>query len=316
MSSILVLGPGAIGGTLAALLAEQGHTVELRGRSAPLASVRLEGGGYGQPRDVALGMVRGQPDLVLTATKTQDLEAALQQHRAHIGDAPVVALQNGLAQDEIVARLTPRWAGAVTALDAQMLKPGVVDCARAGTLLLGGPEAARVEPILSGAVATERADDLRGARWTKLLVNLGNVVPALTGLSFQEAARHKGLATAHVRMLREGVRVARAEGVTLRPIPWTDPKLMRAVALVPDVMARAFYRMRVKRVLGDVPGYGSTWQSLQRGGSLETEWLNGEIVWRGARRGMPTPVNEAACSLVAKRDRLSPAEAARALGVA
>jgi 2-dehydropantoate 2-reductase len=37
---------------------------------------------------------------------------------------------------------------------------------------------------------------------------------------------------------------------------------------------------------------GSTWQSLQRGtGSVEADFLNGEIVALGRRYGVPTPVN-------------------------
>jgi 2-dehydropantoate 2-reductase len=45
-----------------------------------------------------------------------------------------------------------------------------------------------------------------------------------------------------------------------------------------------------------VPGFeerlgGSTWQSLARGGSLETDYLNGEIALLGALHGVPTPVN-------------------------
>ena len=35
----------------------------------------------------------------------------------------------------------------------------------------------------------------------------------------------------------------------------------------------------------------STWQSLQRGRTLETDYLNGEIVLLGRLHGVPTPVN-------------------------
>lgn len=313
MARVLIIGPGAIGGTLAALLADAGHAVELRGRSAPLAGVRIEGGGYGPARDVALTTLRERPDLVVLATKTQDLDDALRQHAAHVGDAPLLALQNGLAQDDIVARHTARWAGAVTALDAHLVHPGVVQVANPGTLVLGGPGADEAEAILRTAVATQRTRDLRGARWTKLLVNLGNVVPAITGLPFQQTSRHPGLARAHVALIREGLAVARAEGVALQPIPWTSPGLMKLVSRVPMALARRVYAMRVKRVLGETPAYGSTWQSMARGGSLETEWLNGEVVRRGAKHGVATPVNDAACALVGKRERLGPDEAAALL---
>jgi 2-dehydropantoate 2-reductase len=45
-----------------------------------------------------------------------------------------------------------------------------------------------------------------------------------------------------------------------------------------------------------VPGFeqrlgGSTWQSMSRGGSLETDYLNGEIALLGALHGVPTPYN-------------------------
>jgi 2-dehydropantoate 2-reductase len=49
--------------------------------------------------------------------------------------------------------------------------------------------------------------------------------------------------------------------------------------------------------MGQIEGHprtgGSTWQSLERGlGSVETDYLNGEIVLLGRRLGIPTPVNE------------------------
>ena len=37
---------------------------------------------------------------------------------------------------------------------------------------------------------------------------------------------------------------------------------------------------------------GSTWQSVARGqGTVETDWLNGEIVRLGRLQGVPTPAN-------------------------
>jgi 2-dehydropantoate 2-reductase len=41
-------------------------------------------------------------------------------------------------------------------------------------------------------------------------------------------------------------------------------------------------------------GGGSTWQSIERGlPSVETDYLNGEIVRLGRLHGVPTPVNAA-----------------------
>ena len=38
---------------------------------------------------------------------------------------------------------------------------------------------------------------------------------------------------------------------------------------------------------------GSSWQSLERGtGAIETDYLNGEIVWLGRQHAVDTPANE------------------------
>ena len=49
--------------------------------------------------------------------------------------------------------------------------------------------------------------------------------------------------------------------------------------------------------IGEVPGRGrhggSSWQSLRRGtGTIESDYLNGEVVLLGRLHSVPTPVNE------------------------
>jgi 2-dehydropantoate 2-reductase len=53
---------------------------------------------------------------------------------------------------------------------------------------------------------------------------------------------------------------------------------------------------------------GSTWQSMTRGGSLETDYLNGEISLLGALHGVPTPVNRMlqAVAAAAAKERRAP----------
>ena len=322
MAKGLVVGAGAIGGLLGALLTEKGHDVVLLTRSKPLTRLRLEGGGYGPDREVEVrGATRAPegftPNLVVLGTKTQDLAAAIEQHRAALGAAPVVGLQNGLAQDEIIAGAlgADRAVSCVVALDSKFLGDGRIECARPGTLLLGppGPACDRAAAILRDAVKVETIANVRGARWTKLLINLQNVVPALTDLSYQEAAKHPGLARAIVRMVREARAVADAERVTLAPLPWTNPLLLRALSRMPEAIAVKLFARRVEMVLGKTPAYGSTWQSKERGQAWETEWLNGEVVRRGHALHVPTPVNARATALAAKGETLSPDECARAL---
>jgi 2-dehydropantoate 2-reductase len=108
-------------------------------------------------------------------------------------------------------------------------------------------------------------------KYRKLLMNLANAVEALCG----PAARGSALA---LEAQREGGAVLEGAGI--------------AVASAEEDRARRgdYLQMRTTST-GEWRG-GSSWQSLLRGtGSIEAEFLNGEIVLLGALHGMGTPVN-------------------------
>ena len=68
-------------------------------------------------------------------------------------------------------------------------------------------------------------------------------------------------------------------------------------------------RVRIVPVSGSPRVGGSSWQSLTRGtGSIEADFLNGEIVLLGRQHGVPTPVNEVLQRLAnqAARERRAP----------
>jgi 2-dehydropantoate 2-reductase len=51
--------------------------------------------------------------------------------------------------------------------------------------------------------------------------------------------------------------------------------------------------LQLRPVAGEPRAGGSTWQSLQRGSGVETDYLNGEITLLGRLHGVPTPTNAA-----------------------
>jgi 2-dehydropantoate 2-reductase len=90
-----------------------------------------------------------------------------------------------------------------------------------------------------------------------------------------------------------------------------------------EMAERVAGRVTPQRV-GDRPRPGgSSWQSLARGsGSIETDFLNGEVVLLGRLHGVPTPRNAALQRLAGRLARehrppgsLSPDELRRALGL-
>ena len=109
-------------------------------------------------------------------------------------------------------------------------------------------------------------------KYRKLLSNLGNAVDALCGT----AARGSGIAQ---RARREGVACLEAAGISF-------------VADDEEDAARLEREVHPRTIAGEERRGGSSWQSLERRlGTIETDYLNGEIVRLGQQHGVPTPVN-------------------------
>ena len=65
-----------------------------------------------------------------------------------------------------------------------------------------------------------------------------------------------------------------------------------AVASKEEDRARRADHLQMRNTESGQWSGGSSWQSLARGtGSIEAEFLNGEVVLLGALHGVPTPVN-------------------------
>lgn len=309
---VSILGAGAIGASLAALLARKGVDVTLVARGEMLKSLldrplKVTGaaGAFEAPLAVA-ERAHADADVHVVAVKTQDLATALRAIPA--GDALVVTMQNGVRAEEIASPIVgaSRVVGCVTSYDAEYREPGAVSVGRIGGLTLGRPKGPvddavlRVRDVLREAMPATATDNLAGARWTKLLVNLNNALPAATGLSIQEAYGDARVPRFAARLLKEGASVARAEGIALAPIPWANPRLVRLLSALPEGVAAPVLKRRVLSVLGAPPAFASTWQSLSRGKTTEIDWLNGEIVRLGRARRMSVAANAAVVRAVKK----------------
>jgi 2-dehydropantoate 2-reductase len=192
----------------------------------------------------------------------------------------------------------------VVALHAQYLVPGHVVLMQSEGLLIGRPDGRndevveRVRAVLGKALPTSVTSNIRGARWTKLIVNLNNVLPALCNASFKQVYAHRFLRRLAVLLMREGIAVAQRAGIRLEPIPGTSVPLMRLVATLPAALAGALAARKAAALETRWPLKGSTWQSVARGRPTEIEYLNGEIVRLGRALRVPTPGNELVLALL------------------
>ncbi|TDC85563.1 ketopantoate reductase family protein [Actinomadura sp. 7K507] len=288
----IVLGAGAIGGVVGARLFQHGHEVVLVARGAHLAAVRERGlrlespvetvtlpvPVVGHPRDISFRA----DDVVLLAVKGQHTVEAL-QGLLEGGPArlPVVCAQNGVANEPTTLRFFPDVYGLSVMLPAAFLEAGTVRAYSSpvtGVLDIGrwpagtGPLAEEIAAafLASGFVA-ETSDDIAAVKYGKLLSNLGNAIEAVCG-----PAARRGHLDALAR--QEAETCYRAAGIDY---------------VVEDTASRRLELVKPEPLpSGRRPG-ASSWQSLERGaGTIETDYLNGEIVMLGRLHGVPTPVNE------------------------
>ena len=288
----VILGAGAIGGVVGARLAQHGHDVLLIARGAHYEAIRDRGLRLESPDEtnqINIPVVAHPSDIswtgddvLLLATKTQDTEAALDSLGAAPRTVPVFCAQNGVANERMANERFDNVYGTFVWCPADYLTPGSVQvwCAPTSGILHVGRYPSGSDATADAVAAAfrdstfiaEAKQEVMRWKYRKLLSNLGNAVDALCGT----AARGSGIAQ---RARREGEACFEAAGISyVRDDEEDAKKLEREVQ---------------PRTIGGVERRGgSSWQSLERRlGTIETDYLNGEIVRIGRAHGIPTPVN-------------------------
>lgn len=323
-----IIGAGAVGGAIAAMLARAGHSVEVTARGAHLAAireggVRLEGawGDYTAWVD-AHETLTTTAEVIIVTTKAQDAAAAIEANLAVIDGAPVLVVQNGLDGLGIAeaAATGSDVVGGLAMFAASYLSPGVVTITAPGMTFIGGTRedhdvpARYIANLLREVMPVHVVQNFAGAQWTKLVVNQINAVPAITGLSAQQVIADRRLARIVAAGMRETVRVGLAEHIHFARLGALSHLRLRAFALVPSAIGAALPR-RMAQAMGATPNPGSTLQSIRRGQPSEIDYLSGVVVERGARNGVPTPVTAKLVELVHEVERtgafIPPDEVAR-----
>jgi 2-dehydropantoate 2-reductase len=247
-------------------------------------------------------------DVLFLGVKSQDTagllgQLAVVQVDGDASELPVFCAQNGVANEDAVLRHFARVYGVCVNVPATHLEPGVVEAPASpvsGILQIGRYPAGTddLAPVvaadlrLSGFLAEVRTDVMAWKR-AKLLSNLANALQVLCVGGYEwRAGNDAATGTVVSRIRAEASACFDAAGLTV-----TDAAQFRADA-------GAF---QMAPVNGRMRGGGSTWQSVERGlPSVETDYLNGEIVRLGRLHGVPTPVNaaiQAAMREITRRSR-------------
>jgi len=229
----------------------------------------------------------------VVAVKSQDTLTVMEALVASASPGVAVACaQNGVENERVAARFFAGVYGVVVLAPTGHLEPGVVEAYASpiagvldvGCFPAGIDDRASViaDAFHSSTFSARPIPDVMRWKYSKLLINLGNAAEALAGAD----ARTSDL-------------VARARGEAIACLDAAGI----GFALDDEQAAR-----RVDLHFGPLPGRprsgSSTFQSLERAtGTVETDYLNGEIVLLGRQLGIPTPVNALLQRLAAQAAR-------------
>ena len=291
----VILGAGAVGGTIGGRLAEAGYDVLLLARGEHAEVMRRDGLRLATPQrvihvDVPVFDRPGDlplrdGDVLVLTTKTQQTAALLDGLPRR--DLPIICAQNGVTNERIALRRFPNVYAMVVMLPAVHLEPGRVDAQGtpySGLLDLGrywhgidDVTGAVADALSASGFVSQSVERIMRWKYAKLLRNLGNALEALCGHDLDEDEL-KLVMELDARAKDEAISIYRAEG-----IDWASDE---------EWMQRRQKQVEWAPVEGRNRGGGSTWQSLARGApTLEGDYLNGEIVLLGRKHALPTPVN-------------------------
>jgi 2-dehydropantoate 2-reductase len=298
-----VVGCGAVGSLFAANLAQL-PDVEVWAYDLDRAHVhainagglRLSGAGevIGRLRATADPGSLPACDFGIVSTKSMHTESAIEATARAFADGCVCSVQNGVGNEEAIARHVERVIRGTTFPAGRIVEPGHVRWDVEGETTLGPFEPspapmAEIERLADACtragMPTEAVADARGPQWRKLIFNAAtNPIGALTGLTHGRVCEDQELRRLVSALVDEGKAVAAAQGIELD----ADPEELIDYAARPEVA----YDHKAS-MLQDVESRRAT----------EIDFLNGGVVRFGRDHGVPTPLNEAVTALIKGLER-------------
>ncbi len=290
---VVIYGAGAVGSVMGGYLGRFGHDVVLIGRPGHVTAINEHGLRLVTPTGtniLRLPSVTGPDqidfrldDVAFFCVKGQNTEEAIRDLRAMTEDVPIFCIQNGVRNEEIAARYFPRVYGVMAGVRAAYLTDGEV-VARdepPGRLVIGRypqgtDELAKevAKKLRTSGFSVMLTPDIMPYKWGKLMANLANAIHAITNVRGKEDVDF--IARAARQEFRDTLIQAGIGWISLEDLAEEWPE----ITLPP-------------RGSLDMEAQGSTWQSLtRRQGSVETEFLNGEVVRLAKKLGQRAPINE------------------------
>ncbi len=243
--------------------------------------------------------VKGHFDLVFLVVKAYDTKWACEMIKPVLApDGLIVGLQNGMTHEDIATILgRERTIGAVIEIASNMWVPGITNRQNdhdESWFALGAldpktqPRVEAVAKILRHSGRVEVMDDIRSAKWMKLVVNAAELIPsAIVNLPLNDAARFPGMLEVMRLAGYEAMDAALADGAQIIPIIGMPPTMTnhpeRYVDQIFDEVLKTFSRPDT---------LVTSLQDWKKGRRAEVQEVNGWVVDMLAKHGRKSSMNQ------------------------
>ena len=306
----IVVGAGAIGGTVAVLLKNAGYDVRIMCHSLNSKQIIENEGFYlkGAKGDFHVDFtcyhntdeLKGEKfDIVIIATKYDHMAECAEMMLPFVAEGGiVVGMQNGILTEElgeIVGR--DKVVGCMIGFGATRNKANEVTMTSKGEFYVGMLDGRKPQiletfaEMLRTVLPTKISMEIKRQQYSKLIINSCiNAVAGITGKTLGEILKDVRARDLFLNIAREGMAVAKAMKIN---VPKYGVMLeYKLLALGNNKIYNSickFVVMMVGKLYSDVKP--STLQSLEKGDLTEIDVLNGYFATNGDKYGVPTPVN-------------------------
>lgn len=326
---IAIFGAGAMGTVLGAWLNLCGVKADLIARNeAHVSAINARGARVickadgervltARANAVTPDRIKEKYDVIFLMTKQRDNASIVRFLKDYLSnDGIIVTTQNGLPERSVAEIIgCERTFGGVCAWGANFKGAGEAELTsdlaaasmRVGAYAQNSAQAEKklteLEGILSrvstvtGAPFYSVADNLAGARWSKLSINAAfSGLSALTGLTFGEISKNRALKKIAIGILRECFLVASASGVTLEKMQGHNmEKLLGGHGFLADVKASVLLPVAMRRHGRLISGM---LLDIRRGKKCEIDFITGAVVKAAREAGVAAPLCERVTELV------------------
>ena len=223
-------------------------------------------------------------------------------------DGVLVSTQNSLNDEWIAPVVGPtRDVGCVLTMSSEVFEPGQLKRNTAmdrTTFILGElhgritPRLQELQQILSAAGKTELTTNLWGTRWSKLVFNcIVAPVCALAGVGPAHLTEAPERVRVCLELGREALLVGQAQGYQMEPVFGLS---MEEAAASPEALVENL--VRASQAEGR-EARSFFHQDILKGRRTEVDYINGLVARKGRESGVPTPVNDAAVTMMKRMER-------------